>query len=164
MYTGRKGFRIDGTVGTGINGDIKVGKDIIGMGPTVEGEPVVGSDNQHELVARIVGLEVLQGVIGIGRLGQPELVVGGFEVRLAFEGLLRHKEPQVVVEQVGRRCLERVERRDKEPHLVQPGEAQQLSGDGNMTHVDGIETAPKDTDTRLHVEKLYALRNALTRR
>ena len=152
MYMGRKGGYVYGTVGARIDGNIKVGKDIIGMGPPVEGEPVVGSDDKHKLLIWIVGLEMLQRVPRIGRLGEVELVIGGFEARLTEQGTLREEQSLVIVEQVCRRLLEGVEGRHKEPHLVQMGEAQQFTCDGDMTHVDGVETATKDSDTRLHAK------------
>ena len=62
----------------------------------------------------------------------------------------RATDAPAVVEQIRRRFLERVEGRDEEPHLVQPGEGQQFTGDGDVPHMDRIETTSKDTDTRLH--------------
>ena len=155
MYKGRECCWIYGTVGARIDSNIKVGKDIIGMGPTIESEPVVGPYDKNELLIGIVGFEMLQRVPRVGRLGETELVVGGFETRLTEQGALREEQSLVVVEQIRRRLLERVEGGDEKPHLVQVGEAQQFSCDGDMTHMDGVETATKDAYTRLHAMIVY---------
>lgn len=113
----------------------------------VKGEPVVCSYDKRELTVGIVGFEMLKRVPCIRRLGQVKLVVGSHEPFLPGESLPCDGQSLVVVEKVGCRLLERVERRHEKPHLVEVGEAENLLCQANVPNVDGVETASENADT-----------------
>ena len=71
------------------------------MTPALEARPVVTSYQEDELPVGIVTLKMLQGIPGIGRLGQLELVTGGLHPSDTFQSLLRHLKAQLVVQEVG---------------------------------------------------------------
>ena len=74
-----------------------------------------------------------------------ELIVGSLHSWLTVQGPFRYGQAPGVVEEVGSRFLERIEGRDKEPHLVEGSLVHQLAGQTDMSYMDGIETASKDT-------------------
>ncbi len=73
-----------------------------------------------------------------------ELIVGCHEPLLAGEGLTRDGQPLVVIEKIGRRFLQRVERRHEKPHLIEVGEAEYLPRQAYVPYVHGVETASEN--------------------
>lgn len=88
----------------------------------------------------------------VGGLGQVELIVSGYKVRLSIEGSAGHLQTQVVVQEVGCRLLERVEGRHHEPYLVEPRLVEYLFRKLYVTRVNGVEAAAEDTDFGLRFE------------
>ena len=140
---GQRG-RVNVAIWSRVDGDVAIGKNIVGSCPTAEREPVVSPYDEGELTVGMVSLEMLQRVPGVRRLGQAELVVGSHEPPLPLEGYPCDGEPLVIIEKVGRRLLERVQRRHQEPNLVEVGEAEDLPRQAYVSHVYGVETAPED--------------------
>ena len=68
--------------------------------PTVEGRPVVGSDNQVEIPVGILTGQLVERMDGIRRPGQVELEVGGLEAWISFYRSLYQWQEELVFQQV----------------------------------------------------------------
>ena len=104
---------------SGVDGDAVMGEDVFVVIPSIEGGPVVGSDQEGEFAFGFVLCQVLQCAPGVGGGGKVELVVGGVEAGFVCDGGLDDLESPLVVEQIVALAFKRVLGGDDEPHLVQ---------------------------------------------
>ena len=87
---------IDGGIVTRIDDDGIVTEDFFVVFPAVEGEPVVGSHDQGEVVLGVSLGEFAERVVRIRGFGEAEFEVAGHETGLAFEGKLGEFQAQIV--------------------------------------------------------------------
>lgn len=107
---------VDVTAGTAIDEDLVVGEDALVVVPAGEVAPVVGSDDEGELMLGIGEAKGCEGVDHVGWDGEVALEVGHADGGHALGGELRHGEAMVIGGNVG--CgvlLQGIEGRDKEP-------------------------------------------------
>lgn len=131
-----------------------VSEDVLGLGPSVEGQPVVGPDDENELSVGIIGSKMFERVPSIRRLGEVELVVGSRETRLILERLSGEFETQVVGNEIVVGRFEGVEWGDDKPNFIECGLLQNLLCQGDVTGVDGVEAAAKDACTLLRTRRV----------
>lgn len=154
MHIRRQGGFINGEAFAWINRDFVVGENVCWFGPSVEGQPVVGTDDENELTVGIIGGEMFERVPCIGGLGEVELVVGGHETRLVLERLSGEAESQIIGKKVVVGCFEGVEWGDDKPNFVECGLFQNLLGQGDVPGMNGVEAAAEDTYTLLRRERI----------
>lgn len=146
LHGGGQRGGIDGTALARIYNNRIAVEDVLSVVPAVEGQPVVGTDDEHKLMLGVVAGERLQRVPRIAGARQVELVVAGHEARLVGQGLACELEARLVVEQVGAGLLEGVQRRHEKPHLVEVGLAEHLPCQGDVAAVDGVEGTTVDAN------------------
>jgi hypothetical protein len=144
MHVGGHGGFVNGKPHAWIDRNFVVGENVVRLGPSVERQPVVCTDDENEFPVRIIGCKMFKGVAHVGRLGEVELIVGGHETCLALERFPGEVQAQIVIEKVVGSSLERVEWGDDKPYFVECGLPQNLSCQFDMAVVDGIEAAAED--------------------
>ena len=87
---------IDSGVMPRIDDDGIVTEDFFVVFPAVEGDPVVGSHDQGEVVLGVSLGELAERVVRIRGFGQAKFEVAGHETGLAFEGKLGEFQAQIV--------------------------------------------------------------------
>ena len=115
------------------------------MVPLVESCPVVATNQQGELVFRVILADGLQRMPGIRWLRQAELLVACLQLWLVLQRFFYHFQAQLVVGQVGSGLLEWVHGRNHEPHLVQAGLLAKAFRQCDMARMDGVEATAKDS-------------------
>ena len=123
-------------------------KFVVGA-PSVEGEPVVGTDDEMELMLGIFPFEDVERIDRIVGLGQIVLDVGDVQSLATAHGELEHSFA-VVVGCEGR-CsihLERVERTAYQPHLIDNALLDEITAQGHVALVDGVEAPAVDANLR----------------
>ena len=137
---------VDGVSLPGIDSYGIMAEDVLIVSPAVEGEPVVGSDDEGELLVGMLLGERLEGLPGVRRLEHPELVVAGMDMRFVAQGFACERQPLAVRQEVGGLGLEGVQGGHHEPYLIEVELPPHFFGQCDMSEVYGIEGASEDTD------------------
>lgn len=121
-------------------------KFVVGA-PTVEGKPVVGTDDEMKLVLGVFPFEGVERIYRIVRLGQIVLDVGNVETLATAHSEFEHGFTVVIGCQG--RCsvhLERVERTAYQPHLIDNALLDEITAQGHVALVDGVEAPAVDAN------------------
>ena len=132
-----------------VDEDAAKGEDALRAFPFGETEPVVGAHDEAEAALREGFVQGLQRVDGVGRTGEAELEVGGFEAGVALDGGAHEGEAGVVVQQAAV-FLERILGADHEPQFVYSLVFAQVIGQSQVADVDGVERAAEYTGLTSH--------------
>lgn len=120
----------------------------VGMIPVVEALPVVGSDDECELVLRIVEAQSVECRYGVGRQWQVALEVAHLDVWHALCCNYGHVDSMVVV--VGRWLLHGVLRRNHKPHFVDQSLLDERLCQRGVAYVYGVECSAVDAYSHIN--------------
>lgn len=138
---------VNGEAAAWVDQHFVVGEDVFGISPAVERQPVVSANDEHKLAFGKIEGEILECVPHVRRLGEMELVVGGYESRTVMERLAGELKAQLVGKEVVGRGFKGIEGADNKPYLVNRPCFQNLLCQGDMPIVNGVETAAEDAGT-----------------
>lgn len=134
--------------GTRIDDEMEIAQNLVPSTPTVEDQPVVGSDDQVYLV---IGLLLLEGMQRVDRIvGTWQLILDAAytQALMATDGEFEHLLPVGIRgKRLRRGSLQRVQRAANEPHLIDETLTHQIVAEGYVSRMHRIETAAVDADS-----------------
>lgn len=140
-------FHVDVAAWPCVHQDMKLFDDVIAPVPITELQPVVGTDDQIELIVGIRIGKGVQGGVGIGRNRQMGLEIRHLDVLVVFQGQKRHLHPDIEIGDIRVALFQWVEGRYQQPQLIHHTALAEFPRQSHVAAVDWIERSPEDTDT-----------------
>ena len=137
-------YILKGIAGSRIDDDTIAGKDVLAAIPRGKAFPIISSDDKHKFAVGMFLSQGLERIIHIGRTRQIELAVTNFHAWHFGNSKSRQMQPFLVIKEMLIN-LERVLRRNQQPHFIHKSAVGQSLRQADMSQMNGIEATAVDS-------------------